>query len=78
MIFINCVIKTTIHRYNSSSYKKEQFKLHRSCLGVKGGPKQPSEQPYLQRLAVTGRSIFLGQLLVKSMTNSTNTLQKCI
>ena len=37
MIFISCVFKTTVHRYNISSYKKEQLKLHRSHLGVKGG-----------------------------------------
>ena len=39
-----------------SSYKKEQFKLHRSLLGVRGGGgKQPSEQPSLQHLAVMVR-----------------------
>ena len=40
---------------NISSHKKEQLKLHRSLLGVKGGggQKQPSEQPSLQHLAVT-------------------------
>ena len=37
MIFILCVFKTTVHHYNISSYKKEQLKLHRSLLGVKGG-----------------------------------------
>ena len=37
MIFISCVFKTTVHRYNIRSYKKEQLKLHRSHLGVKGG-----------------------------------------
>ena len=37
MIFISCVFKTTVHRYNISSYKKEQLKLHRSLLGEKGG-----------------------------------------
>ena len=37
MIFIRCVFKTTVHSYNISSYKKEQLKLHRSLLGVKGG-----------------------------------------
>ena len=37
MIFISCVFKTSVHRYNISSYKTEQLKLHRSLLGVKGG-----------------------------------------
>ena len=37
MIFISCVFKTTVHRYDISSYKKEQLKLHRSHLGVKVG-----------------------------------------
>ena len=37
MIFILCVFKTTVHSYNISSYIKEQLKLHRSLLGVKGG-----------------------------------------
>ena len=37
MIFISCVFKTTVHRYNIGRYKKEQLKLHRSLLGVKGG-----------------------------------------
>ena len=36
MSFISCVFKTTVHRYNLSSYKKEQLKLHRLLLGVKG------------------------------------------
>ena len=44
--------------YSLSSYKKKQFKLHRSLLGVRGGGggvgNQPSEveQPSLQHLAV--------------------------
>ena len=40
---------------NKSSYEKEQLKLHQLLLGVKrgGGQKQPSEQPFLQNLAVT-------------------------
>ena len=64
---------------NISSYEKEQLKLHRSLVGVKGGggQKQPSEQPSLQYLAVTLKSIFLGHILVESTTNSTNTLGKC-
>ena len=53
MIFIGCVFKTTVHKY---SYKKEQFMLHRSLLGVKGGGGeggiQSSEQPSLKHLAV--------------------------
>ena len=37
-----------------SCYKKEQLKLYRLLLGVKGGSrKQPSEQPSLQHLTVT-------------------------
>ena len=61
-----------------SCYKKEQLKLHRSLLGVKGGgAKQPSEQPSLQHLTVTPKCNIFGPNLVKSTTNSTNTLQKC-
>ena len=42
---MRCVFKTTyIHRYKVVIKKK--LKLHRSCLGVRGGggAKQPSEQ----------------------------------
>ena len=36
-----------------SSYKKYNFKLHRSLLGGRGrGGEQPSEQPSLQHLAI--------------------------
>ena len=59
---------------NKSSYKKEQLKLHQSLLGVKGGE---GKQPSLQHLAVTLKSICVGQILVKSTTNLTNTFQKC-
>ena len=39
---------------NISSYKKEQLKLHRSFLDVKGGGQElSSEQPSLQHLALT-------------------------
>ena len=58
---------------NISCYKIEHMKLYRSLLGVKGeggGPKQPSEQPSLQHLTLTLKN----QILVKSTTNSTNTL----
>ena len=65
MIFISCVFKTTVHRYNISSYKKEQLKLHRSLVGVKGGG---------EWRAVTVKFNILGQILVKSATNSTNNL----
>ena len=43
---------------NISCYKKEQLKLHRSLLGVKGGggPKQPS----LQHLTVTLKCNIFG------------------
>ena len=67
MIFINCVFKTTVHRYRSS-YAKEQLKLHQSLLSVKfggGGQKQPS----LQHLAVTVKINIVGQILVKNATN---------
>ena len=37
MIFISCVFKTTVHRYNISSYKKEELQLDRSLLDVKEG-----------------------------------------
>ena len=45
---------------NISNYKKEQFKLHRSLLGVRGeGVNQPSsEQPCLQHLAVRKNQYF--------------------
>ena len=62
MIFISCVSKL-LYIVNISSYKKEQLKLHRSFLGVKGGgvgQKQPSEQPSLQHLAVTEKNETLG------------------
>ena len=45
-----------------------------SYAGFISGEKQPS----LHHLAVTlKKSIFVGQILVKSTTNSTNTLRKC-
>ena len=65
---------------NISCYKKEQLKLHRPLLGVKGGgegPKKPSEQPSLQHLTVTLKCNILDQILVRSTTNLTNTLGKC-
>ena len=39
---------------NIRNYKKEQFKLHRSLLGVKGGGENQtsSEEPCLQHFAV--------------------------
>ena len=37
MNFISCVFKTTVHRYNISSYTQKQFKLHRSLLSLIGG-----------------------------------------
>ena len=46
IIFISCVFKTTVHRYNIS-YKKEQFKLYRSLLGVKGGVAKTAVSPTL-------------------------------
>ena len=66
MIFISCVFKTTVHRYNISSSKKEQLKLHRR--GEEG------ITPSLQHLAITVKINILGQILVKSATNSTNNL----
>ena len=65
-----CIVNIII-----SSYKKEQLKLHRSLLCVKGGgvQKQPSEEPSLQHLAVTVKINILGQILVKRTTNSTTT-----
>ena len=71
MIFISCVFKTTVHRYNISSYKKEQLKLHRSHLGVKG---KGITALSLQHLAVKVKINILGQIFVKSATNSTNNL----
>ena len=60
---------------NISSYEKEQLKLRRPILGVKGGwGQQPSKQPSLQHLAVTLKIIIVGQILVEITTNSTNTL----
>ena len=60
---------------NICNYKKEQLKLNGSLLGVKGGGGgTASEQPSLQHLAVMIKSIVLGQILVKSATNSSNTL----
>ena len=56
-----------------SSCKKEQLKLHRSLIGVKGGGgatiKQPSDQPSLQHLAVKLKINFLGQILVQNTTS---------
>ena len=64
---------------NISSYEKEQLKLRRPILGVKGGwgQKHLSKQPSLQHLAVTLKIIMVGQILVKITTNSTNTIRKC-
>ena len=59
---------------NISCYKKEELKLHRSLLGVKGGGQK---QPSLQHLTVTLKYNIFDQILVKSTTNSTNTLGKC-
>ena len=72
MIFISCVFKTTVHRYNISSYKKEELQLDRSLLGVKEGA--GALQPSLQDLAVTVKINILGQILVKRATKSTNIL----
>ena len=72
MILINCVFKLPCI-VDISSYKKEQLKLHGSLLGVKGGGGSASEQSSLQHLAVMIKLIVLGHL-VKSATNSTNTL----
>ena len=50
MIVISCVFKTILYII-ISSYKKDQFKLHRSFLGIKGeGGVQ--KQLSLQHLAV--------------------------
>ena len=69
MIFISCVFKTTVHRYNISSSKKEQLKLHRSHRRGEEGI-----TPSLQHLAITVKINILGQILVKSARNSTNNL----
>ena len=45
MIFIICVFKTTVHHLYKYSYNKEQFKLHRSLLGVRGGGGETALSP---------------------------------
>ena len=70
MIFISCVFKIVyIVNILVSSYKKI-LKLHRSCLGVKGGG---AKQLSVQHLAVT----VIIRILVISTTNSKNALRKC-
>ena len=51
MIVISCVFKTILYIVNISSYKKDQFKLHRSFLGIKG-ERGVQKQLSLQHLAV--------------------------
>ena len=47
MIVISCVFKTILYIVNISSYKKDQFKLHRSFLGIKGERGDQSTQNFL-------------------------------
>ena len=47
-----CFQNYIVHLVNISGYKKEQCKLHRSLLDVRGGGESDSEQPSLQHLAV--------------------------
>ena len=70
MILISCVFKTTVHRYNITSYKKVQLKLHRSLLGVKGGG-IPAIFP---TLGCNGKNQYFRPNLVISATFSTNNL----
>ena len=79
MVFVNCLSKL-LCIVNISSYKKEQLKLHGSHFGVKGGG--GIKRAFCTALSPTfscnaKKSLFVGQILVKSMTNSTNTLRKC-
>ena len=51
---------------NRRSSKKEQLKLHRSLLGVKGGGgNSPMNGPLSNIIAVTVKIKFLGQILDK-------------
>ena len=68
MIFISCVFKTTVHRYNISSSKKEQLKLHRSHR--RGG----GHNTLSPTLSYNCKNQYFRPNFVKSATNSTNNL----
>ena len=60
---------------NISCYKKEQLKLHRSLLGVKGGSKTALGTALSPTFNCNAKLIFLDQISGKSTTDSTKLLE---
>ena len=79
---INDLYKLCFQNYCAWLIKVVMKRNNLNCINPSwcergGGQNQPSEQPSFQHLAVSVKIKFVGQILVKSTTNSTNTLRKC-